>query len=82
MQLAAVYITPELLGEFCRSGDRHFRIEGGLPEDAKFVNAIFDYERKAFRIYFESESIPREQEGEDFPTFMPKATRLPGDCEE
>ena len=82
MSLTTAYISPELLGEFCINGTRHFRIEGGLPKDAKFVNAIFDYERKAFRIYFESESIPREQEGADFPTFMPKATRLPDDNRE
>lgn len=75
MHLAAVYITPELLGAFCRNGERHFRVEDGAPEGAKFVNATFDYEKRAFRIYFESAEFPQPAEGEDL-TFMPKFTAI------
>ncbi len=76
MHLAAVYITPELLGEFCRDGERHFRVEHGAPEGAKFVNAIYDYEKRAFRIYFESADFPPVPQGNDFPTFTPTITAI------
>ena len=75
MRLAVVYITPELLGAFCRNGERHFRVEDGAPEGATFVNATFDYEKRAFRIYFESAEFPQPAEGEDL-TFTPTITAI------
>lgn len=76
MPLAVVYITPELIGEFCRDGDRHVRITGGVPADAKFVNAIYDYGKKAFRAYFEGPSLPPPVDGEDFTEYHPQAEQI------
>jgi hypothetical protein len=60
-------ITPELLGEFVKNGERSFRIENGAPESASFVKARYDGDRRCFVVVYEDASFKEVEHGNPIP---------------
>ncbi len=71
MRRALIPISPELIGELCRNGELHVRIESGLPIDAKFVDTDWDPTFKHFLVCFESDQFEEVKEGEQPPQLLP-----------
>ncbi len=57
MRIAMLRITPELLGHLFFDREIHLRVESGLPEDAEFIMAKYNYREKAFELYYESKEF-------------------------
>lgn len=60
-------VTGEVVGEFCRNGEREFRVDGPVPDTATFFSAHFDHARNGFVCYFEDESFEPVAEGAIIP---------------
>ena len=60
-------LTGQVVGEFCRNGDRQFTVNSPVPETATFFSAHFDHARNGFVCYFEDESFEPVAEGSVIP---------------
>lgn len=60
-----INVLPEFFGQMCRStGDDCLIISvKGVPSDAKFLAAYYNYERNVFQCKFEHESFEDVPEG-------------------
>ena len=67
LRMCGIRVTPELIGEFCRNGERHFTVNGPLPESAAFRSAYYDYVKDTFVCFFEDESFEPVVEGDAIP---------------
>ena len=67
MKRAYVLITPEFISNLCKQYDPgyHFKVDGGIPDDAKFITAYWSDDYRAFKVIFEHDSFkdipPREE---------------------
>lgn len=53
-----VLVSPELIGMFLEEGvEQHFRVDKGLPQDAKFIQMFPDFDRRCVCLIFEHESF-------------------------
>lgn len=68
---AILRITPQLLGEFLRNGERHFSVEGGISKNASFIGAWFNHRRKCFDVVFESAEFDLVAVGAKMPILDP-----------
>jgi hypothetical protein len=66
MRRAIVLIMAEVIGDFCRDGEIHYKISG-VPKDAKYIGAEFDPLTETFKVYFESEKFENIKIGAKFP---------------
>lgn len=66
-RLFGFYLTGEILGEFCRNGNRSFQVNGPVPETATFWSSYFDHGRNCFVVIFEDESFSLVPEGSPIP---------------
>jgi len=67
MKRAVLKITPELLGEIFRNGKLHVKIESGIPKEAKFISAWYNYDKTCFNLCYESPQFEEVEEGESMP---------------
>lgn len=71
-------VTPELLGQLITNGEHqsHYRIENGVPEDAHFCGAWWDYDTATFILKYEHPDFPLVEEGGIIPRQVPTITLL------
>lgn len=72
---AILRLTPQLLGEFLRNGERHFSVEGGVSKNARFIGAWFNHRRKCFDVVFESVAFDLVADGAKMPILPPPLIR-------
>ena len=70
-KVAVIKVSPELIGELCRNGEKTIRIESGVPEDASVKAVYFDDRTGVFNVYFESESFAAVPLGLEAPQLEP-----------
>lgn len=66
-RLYGFYMTPEVLGVFCRDGVRTLQVVSPVPHDAKFWTSWFDPSRNAYVVVFEHDSFQAVPEGATIP---------------
>jgi len=69
MKRAYVSICPEFITDLCRQSDPgyHFKVGGGIPEDAKFIHVYWSFEYQIFKVLFEHDSFTDIPSGEEIP---------------
>ncbi len=71
---ATVLVSGDLFAELWKSGERHYRIENGIPDDAKVMGVFFNSLRNVWEIALESPSFDEVPEGVIPPELPPVET--------
>lgn len=77
-KIAKLAVSMESFLEFFKSGERHYRIDKGIPEDAQFVGTEYDSFRNIWLIKFTSGSLEDVQVYDEIPVFSIEITYLDG----
>ncbi len=72
---AILLVASDFIADIVRNGERHYRIENGIPDDAKVVGVRHDPLRNLWEIALESPSFDEVPEGVMPPELPPVEAR-------